>query len=122
MNEADPNSEKCINDKQKWIQNEQYKRLRFWFLITIGELLQGLWKRDFDNIPKNSSLIIKFDNIKDRYRRVRNELCHNHFQCFFDMNNTKIFDVTDKLVDEVNELSNNLMITYLTSLLVIIKN
>lgn len=91
------------------------------FSYNYWELIQSLWERDF-KIQDYKKLLISIDDMKDQYRRVRNELCHNQHKCFFSSNSVTVFKTGRKrLVDEINILTSVSYIGDLESLLKIIK-
>ncbi len=123
-----------IHDQTNWISDNNYKKLKFWFLITIGTLLNSVWERDFDikkyrnendnfvSLNEIRKFLTELDDFKMKHRRLRNELCHNQYACFFDTVNVKVFKTSGKkLTDQVNSLANSNTLAVLKGLLTLIK-
>jgi hypothetical protein len=83
--------------------------------------LKGLWERDFDDTKDPKGLLNTFDTLKERYKNMRDELCHNHYQCFTDTQNTKMIKGKRHVASETEYLTGKNALSYLLDVLKIIK-
>lgn len=115
---------KTINNLT-WDSDQNAKRIKFLFIIEVGELLKGLWERDFDETKDKAKILLKFDKqfdkLKLRYRYMRDELCHNLHRCMVNTRNIKTVKGKRDLVNEIDYLTGKNNRDYLLSLLKITK-
>lgn len=83
--------------------------------------MKGLWERDFDSTKDVKGLLKSFDRLKERYKNMRDELCHNQYLCFTDTQNTTILKGKRHLVTESEYLTGKKALSYLLALLKMIK-
>lgn len=83
--------------------------------------MKGLWERDFDETQDAKGLLKGFDSLKERYKNMRDELCHNQYSCFTNTQNTKIIKGKRPLVSESEYLTGKKAVSYLLALLKMIK-